>query len=210
MVHIKRCIFLPWIALSWASSFQSRRLDSNRNEMLPNFSDSTLHSGQKQNSKSSQNIQTESQSAAVWLCLTCQRQQCLPQRRPALPSPSSETLCKAYQPAHSFVKQTHPLFMTGGLLLTHPLPSPTATPHSPNMGAGKLSSPVTLQSPASPTPRTPHLPAFTHLLGRSVSAQHLTPLIFSFSICTRRIKWSMYQTIRIWSFARTKCLFVWS
>lgn len=121
-------------------------------------------------------------------CLTCQRQQCLPQRRPALPSPSSETLCKAYQPAHSFVKQTHPLFMTGGLLLTHPLPSPTATPHSPNMGAGKLLSPVTLQSPASPTPRTPHLPAFTHLLGRSVSAQHLTRLIFSFSICTRRIK----------------------
>ena len=46
---------------------------------------------------------------------------------------------KAYQPAHSLGKQTHPLFMAGGLLLT-PLPPLLATPNSPNMAAGKLSS----------------------------------------------------------------------
>lgn len=122
----RKKVHFPTLNLTFLSIIlQSRWVDSNRNKMLQNFSNPSLHSEKQQSIKlrsvdplipnpvktSKLNQRVLCSVCLPTVCLTCQRQQCLLQCRPARPSPSSETLCKAYQSAHSFVKRhTHTFY----------------------------------------------------------------------------------------------------
>lgn len=78
--------------------------------------------------------------------------------------------------ACSFIRKTDTPSFYDWRAAINTLPSPQTTPHSPNMGAGKLSGARPLWPFKDPLPaHTVCLPAFTHLVqGCSVSAQHLS------------------------------------
>lgn len=162
-------MFLPWISLSWALSLNPGEQMVTEMRCYPTFPTPPA-------------IEPKLQSVQLqilwthpnWICVLCsgssQSAHCLfnvPVTTVSTPvSPPSPP---SHQPVHSFVKQTHPLFMAGGLLLTPspPLPSNYSPQSKYGCCAGKLSGarPLWPFKDLLPT-HTICLPAFLHLVQR--------------------------------------------